>query len=130
MYAVKSASGLHQRIHTDRARVGDISGGNVWIRARGARVLRSFPPPTTSCNSRSSSMLDDAQRLAMGVNDSYIILLAHFCSLMMFTLPLTIHVTIDLPPPKRRRTLASSIASTALSAALLGTAVGLTVFRL
>ncbi|KAI8985784.1 hypothetical protein BD414DRAFT_489226 [Trametes punicea] len=36
----------------------------------------------------------------------------------------------DLPPPKRRRTLAGSIISTALSAALIGTAVGLTVYRL
>ncbi|KAH8104026.1 hypothetical protein BXZ70DRAFT_924050 [Cristinia sonorae] len=36
----------------------------------------------------------------------------------------------DLPAPKRRRTLAGSIVSTALSAALIGTAVGLTVYRL
>lgn len=36
----------------------------------------------------------------------------------------------DLPPAKRRRTLAGSIVSTALSAALIGTAVGLTVYRL
>ncbi|KAI0736401.1 hypothetical protein C8Q72DRAFT_799489 [Fomitopsis betulina] len=36
----------------------------------------------------------------------------------------------DLPPSKRRRTLAGSIVSTALSAALIGTAVGLTVYRL
>lgn len=37
----------------------------------------------------------------------------------------------DMPPPaKRRRGLAGSIVSTALSAALIGTAVGLTVYRL
>ncbi|KAK7687745.1 hypothetical protein QCA50_008963 [Cerrena zonata] len=36
----------------------------------------------------------------------------------------------DVPAPKRRRTLAGSIVSTALSAALIGTAVGLTVYRL
>ncbi|KAH7910294.1 hypothetical protein BJ138DRAFT_1009114 [Hygrophoropsis aurantiaca] len=36
----------------------------------------------------------------------------------------------ELPPAKRRRTLAGSIVSTALSAALIGTAVGLTVYRL
>ncbi|KAI6101140.1 hypothetical protein F5141DRAFT_1065910 [Pisolithus sp. B1] len=36
----------------------------------------------------------------------------------------------DFPPAKRRRTLAGSIVSTALSAALIGTAVGLTVYRL
>ncbi|KAG1817126.1 uncharacterized protein BJ212DRAFT_1351020 [Suillus subaureus] len=36
----------------------------------------------------------------------------------------------ELPPVKRRRTLAGSIVSTALSAALIGTAVGLTVYRL
>ncbi|KIP03430.1 hypothetical protein PHLGIDRAFT_37433 [Phlebiopsis gigantea 11061_1 CR5-6] len=66
----------------------------------------------------------------MANNDHYIILIAHFCALMMFTLPLTLHVTIDLPPPKRRKTLGGSIVSTALSAALIGTAVGLTVYRL
>ncbi|KAI0761791.1 hypothetical protein BD413DRAFT_485352 [Trametes elegans] len=43
---------------------------------------------------------------------------------------LNFYVSIDLPPPKRRRTLAGSIVSTALSAALIGTAVGLTVYRL
>ncbi|TFK52048.1 hypothetical protein OE88DRAFT_1658820 [Heliocybe sulcata] len=36
----------------------------------------------------------------------------------------------ELAPTKRRRTLAGSIVSTALSAALIGTAVGLTVYRL
>lgn len=67
---------------------------------------------------------------ALTLQESYIILIAHFVALMMFTLPLTLHVTIDLPPPKRRKTLAGSIVSTALSAALIGTAVGLTVYRL
>lgn len=66
----------------------------------------------------------------MPSNDTYIILLAHFVALIMFTLPLTIHVTIDLPPPKRRKTIAGSLVSTALSAALIGTAVGLTVYRM
>lgn len=37
---------------------------------------------------------------------------------------------VELPPTKRRRGLAGSIVSTALSAALIGTAVGLTVYRL
>ncbi|KAJ7158679.1 hypothetical protein C8R46DRAFT_1109875 [Mycena filopes] len=37
---------------------------------------------------------------------------------------------IYLPPAKRRRGLAGSIVSTAVSAALIGTAVGLTVYRL
>lgn len=45
-------------------------------------------------------------------------------------LTLTFDVSIDLPAPKRRKTLAGSIVSTALSAALIGTAVGLTVYRL
>lgn len=40
------------------------------------------------------------------------------------------HVCIDLPPAKRRRTLAGAIVSGAVNAALIGTAVGLTVFRL
>jgi hypothetical protein len=40
------------------------------------------------------------------------------------------HVYIELPPTKRRRTLAGSIVSGALNAALIGTAVGLTVYRL
>ena len=41
-----------------------------------------------------------------------------------------LHVCIDLPPAKRRRTLAGTIVSGAINAALIGTAVGLTVFRL
>ena len=40
------------------------------------------------------------------------------------------HVCIDLPPAKRRRTLAGTIVSGAVNAALIGTAVGLTVYRL
>ncbi|KAG6897703.1 hypothetical protein C0992_012172 [Termitomyces sp. T32_za158] len=44
---------------------------------------------------------------------------------------LTLVLHIEMPPPaKRRRGLAGSIVSTALSAALIGTAVGLTVYRL
>ena len=51
-------------------------------------------------------------------------------SSMFMTAKLNFYVSIDLPPPKRRRTLAGSIISTALSAALIGTAVGLTGYRL
>jgi hypothetical protein len=40
------------------------------------------------------------------------------------------HVYLDLPPAKRRRTIAGTIVSGALNAALIGTAVGLTVYRL
>ncbi|KAF9474758.1 hypothetical protein BDN70DRAFT_884476 [Pholiota conissans] len=40
------------------------------------------------------------------------------------------HVDDDMPPLKKRRGLAGSIVSTAVSAALIGTAVGLTVYRL
>ena len=39
-------------------------------------------------------------------------------------------VKLELPPAKRRKGLTGSIVSTALSAALIGTAVGLTVYRL
>ncbi|KAI9509682.1 hypothetical protein F5148DRAFT_1185777 [Russula earlei] len=39
-------------------------------------------------------------------------------------------MTTDLPPAKRRRTFAGTIVSSAVNAALIGTAVGLTVFRL
>lgn len=46
--------------------------------------------------------------------------------LMLFSF----HVCIDLPPAKRRRTLAGTIVSGAVNAALIGTAVGLTVYRL
>ena len=37
---------------------------------------------------------------------------------------------VDMPPLKKRRGLAGSIVNTAVSAALIGTAVGLTVYRL
>ena len=40
------------------------------------------------------------------------------------------YVCIEFPPAKRRRTLAGTIVSGAVNAALIGTAVGLTVYRL
>jgi hypothetical protein len=49
-------------------------------------------------------------------------MLTSFCLFLLFHL--------ELPPNKRRRTFAGSIISTALNAALIGTAVGLTVYRL
>ena len=55
-------------------------------------------------------------------------LLMFWVALMLMAFSL--HVFVDLPPAKRRRTLAGTIVSTAVSAALIGTAVGLTVYRL
>lgn len=49
---------------------------------------------------------------------------------MMLLDRLILIIRVELPPAKRRRGLAGSIVSTALSAALIGTAVGLTVYRL
>jgi hypothetical protein len=43
---------------------------------------------------------------------------------------ISFHFCLDLPPAKRRRSLAGTIVSGALNAALIGTAVGLTVYRL
>jgi hypothetical protein len=43
---------------------------------------------------------------------------------------ISFHVCIDFPPAKRRRTLAGTLVSGAVNAALIGTAVGLTVYRL
>jgi hypothetical protein len=54
------------------------------------------------------------------------VLLWAFFGLMV----ISFHVCIELPPAKRRRTLAGSIVSGAVNAALIGTAVGLTVYRL
>jgi len=48
---------------------------------------------------------------------------------MILNLNFLICIHVELPS-KRRRTLVGSIASTALSAALIGSAVGLTVYRL
>ena len=48
----------------------------------------------------------------------------------MATDRLILLLRIELPPLKRRRGLAGSIISTAVSAALIGSAVGLTVYRL
>jgi hypothetical protein len=48
----------------------------------------------------------------------------------MATDRLILFLRIEMPPLKRRRGLAGSIISTAVSAALIGTAVGLTVYRL
>jgi len=49
---------------------------------------------------------------------------------MILNLHFFVCINVESPPSKRRRTLVGSIASTALSAALIGTAVGLTVYRL
>ncbi len=49
---------------------------------------------------------------------------------MTYSSNLLIVLRVELPPAKRRRGLAGTIVSTALSAALIGTAVGLTVYRL
>jgi hypothetical protein len=50
-------------------------------------------------------------------------LFPQLCSMCSF-------VMADLPPAKRRKTLADSIISTAFSAALIGTAVGMTAYRM
>lgn len=55
--------------------------------------------------------------------------LAFFWGLLILML-LSFHVCIELPPAKRRRTLAKTIVYGAVNAALIGTAVGLTVYRL
>lgn len=52
-----------------------------------------------------------------------------FCSLLLMV-SLYLLINVELPPAKRRRGLAGSIVSTAFSAAVIGTAVGLTVYRL
>lgn len=56
--------------------------------------------------------------------------LSPFDPLSFMPIWILIEIDVELPPAKRRRTLAGSIVSTALSAALIGTAVGLTVYRL
>jgi hypothetical protein len=55
--------------------------------------------------------------------------LALFWDVLILML-VSFHVYIDLPPAKRRRTLAGTIFSGAVNAALIGTAVGVTVYRL
>jgi hypothetical protein len=50
--------------------------------------------------------------------------------IIMATNRLILVLRIEMPPLKRRRGLAGSIISTAVSAALIGSAVGLTVYRL
>jgi hypothetical protein len=55
--------------------------------------------------------------------------LALFWGVLILML-VSFHVCIDLPPAKRRRTLAGTIFSGAVNAALIGTAVGLTAYRL
>ena len=51
-------------------------------------------------------------------------------TIIMATNRLILVLRIEMPPLKRRRGLAGSIISTAVSAALIGSAVGLTVYRL
>ena len=60
----------------------------------------------------------------------YVLVTVFLLVLMLCILSASRFLPADLPPAKRRRTLAGSIVSTAVSAALIGTAVGLTVYRL
>ena len=60
----------------------------------------------------------------------YVLVTVFLLVLMLCILSASRLLPTDLPPAKRRRTLAGSIVSTAVSAALIGTAVGLTVYRL
>lgn len=53
-----------------------------------------------------------------------------FLWVILILMVVSLHVYIELPPAKRRRTLAGTIVSGALNAAIIGTAVGLTVYRL
>ena len=48
----------------------------------------------------------------------------------MATDRLILYFRVEMPPLKRRRGLTGSIISTAVSAALIGSAIGLTVYRL
>lgn len=60
----------------------------------------------------------------------YLPLVMLYHSRIRFDIDALFSSKIELPPAKRRKGLAGSIVSTALSAALIGTAVGLTVYRL
>ena len=60
----------------------------------------------------------------------YLPLIMLYHSRFRFGVDALFSVELELPPAKRRKGLAGSILSTALSAALIGTAVGLTVYRL
>lgn len=60
----------------------------------------------------------------------YPLLIALYHSRFQFGIDALFSIKLEFPPAKRRKGLAGSIFSTALSAALVGTAVGLTVYRL
>lgn len=85
-------------------------------------------PSTCRTSTRATSMIPTLSTtvcLFLGVLLSYLVVQTVYVSRTQ----ISIYVELA-PPPKRRRTLAGSIINTALSAALIGTAVGLTVYRL
>jgi len=84
--------------------------------------------PTCTCYMRFSLMLLRCLQCCCLVVLYSLTLLLRIFMILIFSI--SFHVHVDLPPAKRRRTLAGSIVSTAVSAALIGTAVGLTVYRL
>jgi uncharacterized membrane protein len=55
-------------------------------------------------------------------------LVLHWITFLLMVI--TFYFCVELPPAKRRRTFASTIVSGALNAALIGTAVGITIYRL
>jgi len=60
----------------------------------------------------------------------YLPLVMLYRSQFRFGIDVLFSSKLELPPAKRRKGLAGSIVSTAVSAALIGTAVGLTMYRL
>ena len=108
-----------------------------------ARCLPAFVyPRTPSCSPSPHSPI----QLSVRMGELLVVLVSFAFSLFLvfILLPLTmlyhsqflfdtdilLLVKSELPPAKRRKGLAGTIVSTALSAALIGTAVGLTVYRL
>ena len=69
-------------------------------------------------------------KISSDVSQHHILFLLPFCFPMPSISHFLICIHVELPPTKRRRTLAGSIVSSALNACLIGTAVGLTVYRL
>ncbi|KAF9024756.1 hypothetical protein BDZ89DRAFT_1114533 [Hymenopellis radicata] len=136
--AVASTSRLSQTSPSD----GDIKAerlttgrGRVPSRRQRPRSNSPAPPPLTRKRGWEPSYPEPSlSTTTLASSSGYLDTPAKYRDLAQLT-PDEYHeiqaMTEELPPPaKRRRGLAGSIVSTAVSAALIGTAVGLTVYRM
>jgi hypothetical protein len=142
VFPLRVASGLWRRclrLHTTRVHYAradpfrEMVIGDILAHLSTCCASMSFPLRSRLWRLSLLASISLAAMICLHCVMAFVIIYAllSFCIFMLMVALVSVNYFIaDLPPAKRRRTLAGSIVSTAVSAALIGTAVGLTVYRL